>query len=266
MKIAIAQISSEKDKSHNKALAVEAIQDAKEQGAELVVFPEALMQGFGTGRLDEQAEPLDGDFVSTLDSLAQELDIAIVGGIFCPAGTKDGINRISNAAVVLRPGEKPLAYKKIHTYDAFGYQESETVAAGDELITFDYQGICFGLAVCYDVRFPQQFRQLARQGAEAILVPASWAAGDDKLAQWQLLTRARALDSVSVIIAVDQATPTTERKQGAPAGIGHSAVIDPTGKVIKELGSASEVALISVPIKDLVTDARKALPVLDYEW
>lgn len=286
MKIAIAQISTSHDPAANLAVVEEYAAKAAAQGAELVVFPEATMKGFGTGRLDTCAETLDGPFVQKLQELANAHGLGIVAGIFVLADTQvqddKEIQRVDNVAVVLLPqdaaaegaaasaasqstaGGQPIAYTKIHTFDAFGFQESSTVRPGTELVTFNYRGVTFGLAICYDLRFPELFRQLAKQGAEVILAPASWAAGAGKIEQWQLLTQARALDSGSVLVAADQAEATDERKPGAPTGVGHSAFIDPWGQVISAVGSAPELLLCEVD-PALTHDARKQIGVLVHE-
>lgn len=268
MRIALGQISSIRDKMANLDKVRHVVQEAAEEGAELVVFPEATMQGFGTGRLDSQAEPLDGEFVTALRELAEGYNLALVAGVFTPADTveRDGktINRITNTLVACLPDGSLFTYDKIHTYDAFGFAESDTVAAGKELSTFLYKGVRFGLATCYDVRFPQQFRALARRGAQAILLPASWAMGKGKLEQWRLLTRARALDSTSVIVAVGQALPLDERTAAAPSGIGHSGVLAPDGTTIAELGEQATLAVYDVDLEEQVAKMRTSLPVLDY--
>lgn len=272
MRIGLGQITTTGDKEANLVEVHKAVLSAAEQNAELLVFPEATMQGFGTGRLDDQAEELDGEFVSTLQSLADEHNMAIVAGIFTPADTVtkevDGeekeINRIHNVAVVAIPGQSLVHYNKIHTFDAYGYKESDTVKPGEKLVKFDYLGVTFGLAVCYDIRFPQQFRELARAGAHAVLVPTSWADGDGKLVQWRALAKSRALDSTTFVIASDQAKPTDKRSKGAPTGIGHSIIADPEGETVLELGDTPEVKVIDIEIAETVAKARKALPVLEY--
>ena len=97
-------------------------------------------------------------------------------------------------------------------------------------VVIDVAGVPVGLTTCYDVRFPGLYTRLAEQGAEVICVAASWAAGPGKVDQWQLLTRARALDSTTFVLAAGQADPSTvgaEPAPGAPAGVGHSAAISP---------------------------------------
>ena len=101
------------------------------------------------------------------------------------------------------------SYDKIHLFDAFGFAESDTVAPGDEPVTIEVDGLTVGLATCYDLRFPGLFQLLADRGATLVVVPASWGAGPGKREQWDLLVRARALDSTTFVAACGQADPTT---------------------------------------------------------
>ncbi|MDO4929200.1 MAG: carbon-nitrogen hydrolase family protein [Corynebacterium sp.] len=272
MKIALAQITSGSDKMENLRLVRAAVADAAEKGAQLVIFPEATMQGFGTGRLDTGAETETGPFTTALCELVKQYRIGIVAGVFYIADQiqQDGkaIQRVANVALAVLPASKDAAedvalvrYDKIHTFDAFGFKESATVCPGDQLVTFDYQGICFGLATCYDVRFPELFRQLAHQGAQVIILPASWGTGAGKQAQWELLTQARALDSGSYILACDQASAQEERTAGAPTGLGASAVINPWGRRIAHAGDDPELVFADIDIVE-VAAAREAIGVL----
>ncbi len=258
MQIALAQISSTENKTKNLEIIAEFTKEAAAQGAELVVFPEASMQAFGTGRLDHAAEKLDEQFVNRLIELSTGHNIALVVGMFRPADQQGGINRIYNTLVAITPNGELVHYDKIHTYDAFGYQESRTVRPGEHLRLFNFGGITFGLATCYDIRFPEQFRQLAARGAEAIIVPISWAGGEGKLEQKQLLLRARALDSTSWIIACDQAE---HDDHSAPRGVGHSMFVNPLGQVMMSSGAAEELLLFDVDTSEL-SEVRKTLPVL----
>lgn len=262
MRIALAQISATGDKQENLRRIEDQVRHAAGQGARMAVFPEASMQAFDTGRLDINAEDVSGAFVGKLKKLSDELDIGIVVGMFTPADAVEvegkEINRVYNTLVVVLPGvDNPVFYNKIHTYDAFGYRESHTVKPGEKLITFLYDGITFGLATCYDVRFPGQFRDLAHKGAQVILVPASWASGEGKKEQWQLLTSARALDSTCFVAAVDQAD---SGKQG-PTGIGFSRVIGPDGVCVAEAGSEPELLIADISTENLPT-LRLSVPVL----
>lgn len=268
MRIAVVQIQSGADTLANLARVRDTARTAAGEGAKLIVFPEATSQAFDTGRLDTNAQELDGEFATGVRELAAELGVVIVAGMFSPADTVERagktINRVYNLALVTGGGHH-TGYRKIHTYDAFNYAESDTVHPGDELLTVEVAGQRIGVAICYDVRFPEQFKELARQGAKAIVLPTSWADGPDKLAQWRTLTAARALDSTSWIIAAGQARPGGDAEGGTssgPTGLGHSCVVDPNGTRVAEAGYGEETLIIDIDF-DLVDKVRQVLPVLE---
>ncbi|MGP5618177.1 carbon-nitrogen hydrolase family protein [Corynebacterium casei] len=268
MKVAAVQFVSGGDIAENLASAKELISTAAGQGAQLIVLPEATAQSFASGRLDVNAEELDGDFATQLKTHAEELGVTVVAGMFRPADSVDkdvkSINRVYNTALITGPGVH-LGYNKIHTYDAFNYRESDTVKPGNELVTFELDGVTIGVAICYDVRFPEQFKALARQGAEVIVVPTSWADGPEKRDQWRLLSATRALDSTAYVICAGQARPGGNDKAGeasGPTGIGHSVIVSPTAERLAEAGYEEEIIYADID-PGLVTKTRKTLPVLE---
>ena len=270
MRVAAVQLTSGPDISANLDAAVAAVRSAAADGARLIVLPEATSQSFDSGRLDHQAQDLDGEFATGLREIADELGVVVVAGMFRPADTvqrgEDGektINRVYNTALVTGGGHH-LGYDKIHTFDAFKYRESDTVKPGTELVTVELDGVKVGVTTCYDVRYPEQFKDLARQGAEVIVVPTSWADGPGKREQWRLLAAARALDSVSYVVAAGQARPGGTDKAGeasGPTGIGHSVIVSPSGERIAEAGYEPEIILADLDTES-VAKARRALPVL----
>jgi predicted amidohydrolase len=138
------------------------------------------------------------------------------------------------------------------------------VDAGTEPVTFEVGGTLFGLATCYDVRFPALFTANARAGAQVNIVCASWGAGEGKAEQWDLLVRARALDSTTFVVACGQGDPETVGAGpagAAPTGIGHSAVITPLGSAVAALGGKPELAVVDID-PSIVDDVRTKLPVL----
>ena len=288
MRISLVQFHSTADVAANAARAATAIGQAAADGADLVVFPEATMASFAAGRLDQIATKID-EFSAVLQRAATEHGVVVIAGAFSPADTRGKRNRINNIARVFSPqqppvgsapvgasllGETPVEYRKIHTYDAFGYRESDTVRPGDALLvtpvplsTADAAGPAearVGVAICFDIRFPEQFVELARRGANLIVVLASWSAGPGKTAQWELLARARALDSTSFVIAVDQAAPVgsdPEVAAPAPTGVGHSVVVSPWGEVLARAGRDEEILTVDVDLS-MVDQARKDIPVV----
>ncbi|MBE9374227.1 carbon-nitrogen hydrolase family protein [Saccharopolyspora sp. HNM0983] len=258
MRIAVCQIVSGPDPRANLELVADGVRRAADAGAALAVFPEATMACFGT-RLGPLAEPLDGPWATEVRTLAEDAGVAVVAGMFTPSGD----DRVTNTLLITGRG-LDTAYDKIHLYDAFGFAESRTVAPGADPVTFELDGVGFGVTTCYDVRFPGLYTALADRGASVILTAASWGAGEGKQAQWELLTRARALDSTSWVVACGQGDPATtgrETSGKAPTGIGCSLVADPYGRTTAELGAKPDVLIADVD-PALVEQARQAIPVL----
>jgi len=290
MRIALAQIWSTRDPARNLREVERAAEEAAAAGASLVVFPEAAMTAFGSD-LAAAAEALDGPWASAVRDLAGRLRVTIVVGTFTPGrgGT------VRNTLLVAGPaGEQLAAYDKLHLFDAFGHAESDSVEGGDEAVTVAVggeggdadagadagRGAVLGLATCYDVRFPALFLANAASGAEISVVAASWGDGPGKVEQWQLLTRARAADSTTFVVAVGQADPAavaaaaraagdaeTERAATAaaasasPTGVGHSLVASPFGAVVAELGAEPGLLVVDLDL-DEVAAARRTVPVL----
>lgn len=152
-----------------------------------------------------------------------------------------------------------FTYDRIHLYDAFGSRESDTVAPGSRLVTAQVAGATVGLATCYDLRFADQFTALGRAGAELVLVPASWGEGTGKAEQWDLLTRARAMDAQAYLLACGMAW---RPPQGAdPLGVGRSVLVDPLGRVHVRLGHEDGLLLAEVD-PSTVPPIREQVPIL----
>ncbi|WP_426976080.1 carbon-nitrogen hydrolase family protein [Pseudarthrobacter sp. O4] len=264
MRVALAQIITGRDLAGNLAIVEDYAGRAKAGGAELVVFPEATMRAFGNSLLDI-AEPLDGPWATRVRAIAAEHDIVIVAGMFTPGAVADGGARakVRNTLLVTGRGVE-TSYDKIHLFDAFGFAESDTVEAGSDAVTFELGGVTFGLATCYDVRFPDLFTENADRGADVNIVCASWGSGPGKAEQWKLLARARALDSTTVVLACGQGDPASlglEPRGAAPTGVGHSVVVSPFGDVLDELDGAPGLLFADLDT-DVVKEARTKLPVL----
>lgn len=263
MRIAAAQLVTGEDPQQNLELVREWTRQAAEAGADVVVFPEATQRAFGHS-LTAIAEPADGPWATAVREIAADHDVVVVVGMFTPAPPSDeGRERVANTLLAVGPGVE-ASYDKIHLYDAFGFQESATVAPGEAPVRVDVDAATFGLATCYDVRFPELFTAHAHAGAIATILPASWGAGPGKVDQWRLLARARALDSTQYVIACGQGLPSAagvEPVEGAPTGVGHSMIIGPTGEVLAEAGEAPELLVADLDV-DAVASARERLPVL----
>jgi predicted amidohydrolase len=163
---------------------------------------------------------------------------------------RDDTGRMFNTSVLLgRDGAVLATYRKIHLF-GFGEGEPKLMTPGDEIVVHD--GL--GLATCYDLRFPEQFRRLLDAGSEVVLLPAAWPA--KRVAHWRLLAQARAVENQSYVVACN----TAGEHSGVPMG-GGSLVVDPWGTVLAEAGTDEEVLVVDLDLA-LVARTRSSFPIL----
>ena len=251
MKIALGQMLATTVKSENLELIRRMTREASQAGAELVVFPEASMVWVEPPQSPApQAEPLDGPFVSGLKEAARANRIALVAGV---VESIPGSAKAYNTVVAIDPSGALIgSYHKIHMFDAFGYRESDQNQPGDgELLTFELGGMKLGVATCYDVRFPELYRELAERGVEVVVQPSSWAHGLLKEFHWDTLVKARAIENTVYIAAVDQL-----RSAG-------SMVVDPMGVAIARRGE-SEGLVVAELTPERVAEVRRTVPSLSH--
>ncbi|WP_433468757.1 carbon-nitrogen hydrolase family protein [Spirillospora sp. CA-128828] len=254
VQVAIAQFAPGAGKDENLAAIGKLTGEAAGRGAKVVVFPEFAM--FTVPKMDrrfvDSAEPLDGPFVTGLGDLARRHGVHVVAGMNERLGDSD---RISNTLVAVAPGGDVVAeYRKIHLYDAFGYEESALVRPGEigEPETFAVDGVTFGLQTCYDVRFPEVTRRIVDAGADVLALPAEWVPGPLKEDHWRTLVRARAIENTIYVAAADQC---------APAGAGNSMIVDPMGVVAAALGEG--VGVVSAEVSaERIAAVREKNPAL----
>jgi predicted amidohydrolase len=255
MRIALAQIQSGTEPSANLGLVEEYTRRAADQGARLVLFPEATMCRFGVP-LAPIAEPLNGPWATAVRAIAERSGVVVVAGMFTPSD--DG--RVTNTLIATGPGVE-AHYDKIHLYDAFGFAESDTVAPGAEPVIITVDGVNVGLTLCYDVRFPELYVELAQRGAQLITVHAAWGTGRGKLEQWTLLARARAIDTTGIVAAVDQAYPGEELAKVGPVGVGGSVVASAVGEVLASAGPDPQLLVADLDL-NAAQKARETIAVL----
>ena len=271
MRVALAQIRSGTEPAANLDLVEDYTRRAADAGARLVLFPEATMCRLGVP-LAEIAEPLDGAWATGVRQIAERAGIVVVAGMFVPAGSREGRARVTNTLIATGPGVD-AHYDKIHLYDAFGFTESNTVAPGRQPVVITVDGdpepVKVGLSLCYDVRFPELYVELARRGAQLITVHASWGTGPGKLEQWTLLARARAIDTTGFIAAVDQAYPGDEIAALGPTGVGGSVVASPLGEVVESAGDDPALIVTDIDL-EAARKARETIAVMhnrtDQPW
>ncbi|MEU1262346.1 carbon-nitrogen family hydrolase [Streptomyces cellulosae] len=221
-------------------------------GDDLVVLPELWTAGaWAFDRFDQDAEPLDGPTAQTMSAAARH------AGTWLHAGSiveRDADGTLYNTALLFdRSGELRGHYRKIHRY-GFDTGEATLMGGGRDIVTVPADFGVVGLAICYDLRFPELFRGLVDAGAELIVVPAAWPAA--RLSHWQLLTRTRALEEQVFLLACCATGEHGGMEQG-----GHSTVVDPWGTVLAEADRDEQVVTADVDMAD-VARIRSALPVL----
>jgi len=250
LRVAAVQMRSTDDLAGNLATCRTLTERAAADGAQLVVLPECFsFLGRGEGDKLKIAEPLDGKgpVMSALRDLATAHGVWIVGG-----GTPELIpgdaKRTYNTALVIDPrGELVARYRKIHLFDVdipggATLRESDSTAAGDELVVVDIAGAPVGLSICYDLRFPELYRCLVKDsGAEVLLVPAAFTAHTGA-AHWHLLLRARAVEDQSWVIAAAQWGRHNEKRES----FGHTLIADPWGQVVGEQAEGDGIVIATI--------------------
>ncbi len=223
-----------------------------QRGADLVVLPELWTVGaFAYTAFEAEAEPLEGPTHEVMAKAAAEAGTWLHAGSFVERAA-DGT--LYNTSLVFSPqGERTAVYRKIHR---FGFDKGEAVmmGAGEELVTVALPDTTLGLATCYDLRFPEQFRGLVDAGAEALVVVAGWP--ERRRAHWTLLAQARAVENQSYVLAVGTAGTHGDIQQA-----GHSIVVDPWGEVLAQAGADEEVLTVELDA-DKVRATREQFPAL----
>jgi predicted amidohydrolase len=233
MRVALVQMNATTDKAANFKVVEQMVAQAVESRPDLVVLPEAVMRDFGKPdeSLAEVAEPLDGPWVAELQRIARLHATMIVAGMF-ESAEEDG--RAYNSLVAVDHTGLQAVYRKTHLYDSFGYRESDRLVAGSpEPVVVPVGDLNVGLMTCYDLRFPEMARALVDAGADTLVVPAAWVAGDYKVEHWQTLLRARAIENTCFVVAA---------AQSGKRYCGHSAAVDPMGVVLASLSEEEGVA------------------------
>ena len=259
--IGLSQMNTKADKTENLAAAKTAIRDLAERGAELIMLPEHF-NFLGPGRLRQQnAEPVAAS--PSLDMIRREarnLSVHIHLGSYLE---KDGDHIYNTGLVVDSRGEIAAKYRKLHLFDVEipggkKYLESKTITAGDEVTTFAIGNFVFGMATCYDLRFPELFRRLSHLGAHVLLLPAAYTlqTGRD---HWEVLLRARAIENLCWVAAAGQwgAIPPDHLCYG------RSMVINPWGLVVAQ--ATDKITSITAELDlESLQEIRTRFPVLDH--
>jgi predicted amidohydrolase len=266
VRVAAAQMTSTEDVDANLATAARLVHRAADAGATFVTLPEnfAFLGADHDHRL-AVAEALhggDGPILSRMRALARQTEVHLLLGGFPERSDQPG--HIFNTAVLLAPdGTVKATYRKIHLFDVdlpggARFRESEFVTPGHDVVVARFPWGGLGLSVCYDLRFPELYRQLANAGARVLAIPSAFTAETGK-DHWHVLLRARAVENQAFVVAAAQWGQHGDKR----ASYGHALVVDPWGVVLAECGNHEGLAIADLDFA-YQDDVRAKLPCLQH--
>jgi deaminated glutathione amidase len=233
VRAAICQMRSTEEVDANLAEGERLLGEAADAGADLASLPELFSHLGAGGRIHEVAESVpDGATCRMLSAVARDRSMWVLGGSLAE---REGDRVYNTSPLFDRAGELVARYRKVHLFDVElpdqpPFRESAIYAEGTELVTHETEFGRLGLSICYDLRFPELYRGLMAVGAEVLLVPAQFqqTTGRD---HWEILLRARAIENQCFVVAAGQ---WGEFGAGARRSYGHSAIVDPWGRILTE--------------------------------
>jgi predicted amidohydrolase len=256
LKVAVLQMNSTHnvEKNHEEAKAM--IKKAASVGAEFIALPE-VWNNRVQSRKEVRSEPIDGPSITLLKTLAKHYKVSISAGSVCETIPKS--NKVYNTSVLINSlGETSAVYRKIHLFDAnvgkASIRESESYDSGNEAVMATLGDLNVGLSICYDLRFPYIYQRYALSGAHIITVPSSFTHPTGEK-HWEVLLRARAIETQSFIVAANQC--------GVGAGgipsYGNSMIISPEGIVLSRASDKVEIITADCDL-NLVTAIKNRMP------
>ena len=237
------------DPAANFATVTRMTEEAKRRGSDLILFPELWSTAYDLTRASRYASTLTSGLFAGLSALAARTGIHILGSTLSLLGE----NQFGNTLTVFAPDGSLLAdYSKIHLFRLM--DEHQYLTAGDKPILVDLPFGRAGLAICYDLRFPELFRGYALAGAQMIFLPSEWP--HPRLSHWQTLVRARAIENQVFVFACNRvgSDPSNEF-------FGHSLAVDAWGEVLAEGGEGEELITVAADPAN-VEEARRKIPVM----
>ncbi len=265
IKVAAIQMASGTNLNANLLTTERLLEEAARAGVSLAVLPEnfALLGADSADALPYRESEGEGPLQAFLSRLAARLGIWIVGGTI-PLYGDDQSRWRATSLVFDDAGREVGRYDKRHLFDVTlvesgeQYHESDTIEPGDKVVVIDSPVGRLGLAVCYDLRFPELFRAMVDQGAQVFSLPAAFTAVTGR-AHWDILVRARAIENLSYVIAAAQGGFHVEGRET----YGHSMIVDPWGSVLDRRERGNGLAIASID-PDFQSSTRRNFPSLKH--
>ncbi|MFI4919305.1 MAG: carbon-nitrogen hydrolase family protein [Legionellales bacterium] len=264
-KAAIIQMVSTAKVAENLMQVETLMVQARDKQAELVVLPEnfAFMGMNETDKLQVAEVDGLGAIQQKIIQLAKRMGLWVVAGTIPIQGSGSKVR--ATCMVYDNKGERVARYDKIHLFDVRvseheAHQESVTVERGGEVVVVDTPIGKIGLTVCYDLRFPELYQQLALKGAQLFTVPSAFTAVTG-LAHWDILLRARAIENLCYVLAPNQGG----HHENGRHTYGHSMIVDPWGKILAQETVGSGLTVADIDLQRL-QQLRRQFPCIDHHW
>lgn len=260
-RIGVCQMLVVKNKELNNSRARAMIKEAAAVGCRLVVLPEMFNCPYKSSLFPEYAESFPaGSTLQMLSAAAAEEKVYLVGGSI-PEREE---NIIYNTSFVFGPrGEMLAKHQKIHLFDVdlpdgLSFHESRTLGAGKKITVVETDLCTLGVAVCYDIRFPELIRLMALVGAEIVILPAAFNMNTGP-AHWELLLRTRAVDNQVFLVGASSARDAA----ASYVSYGNSVIVDPWGRIIAQADEKETIIYGEIDLQ-LLNETRAALPLLKH--
>lgn len=261
IKLALCQMKVSDDKDSNIDRAVKMIEESSKNGADIVVLPEMFNCPYDNTKFRNYSEDIpNGKTIKSISKAAKEYGAHVIAGSI-PEICED---KLYNTCVVIDDNGNIIGrHRKLHLFDInipgkIEFRESDTLSPGDNITVVDTRFCKIGIAICYDIRFPEIFRLMAQKGAQIIAVPAAFNMTTGPL-HWELLMRARAVDNQVFIAAVSPAGD----ENAQYVAYGNSIIVDPFAEILGRLGAEEGVLYKTIDISKL-TKIRDELPLIKH--
>ncbi len=257
---AAVQMTSTTEVERNLDAAEDLVERAAARGASFVGLPENFAFLRSEGQPVPEPQDLDGPWVSRMSALALRLRVTLLLGSL--PERVPGDTRVRNTSVLLGPDGQTIAvYRKIHLFDIDlpgmeHLKESRSVLPGDDVVVAETPIGPVGLSICYDLRFPELYRELARRDARVLCVPSAFTERTGK-AHWETLLRARAIENLAYVFAPAQ----VGHHGGGRESHGNAMIVDPWGTVVARVADGEGVAVAELEF-DRLARLRRELPAL----
>lgn len=249
--IGIIQLSATDDKEKNLKAMEKYASSAKNEGADVICLPEMWNCPYQNSYFTKFAEEDFGETYKKMSEVARKNKVYLIGGSI---PIKCGEKIYNRAYVFDKSGREIYKYSKINLFDIEGYKESDTISGGKTLGVFETEYGIFGLAICFDLRFPELFQSFRDYGAEVIFVPSTFMKKTGEV-HFHLLNRARAVDTQCYIISPAIARDAKLSKNA----YAHSLCVSPSGEIIADLGEEENLAIVKLE-NEKVKREREKLP------